>query len=65
MKSILISKAICLIGEGREITIIYGNKSGNVIYMAANDVNLSDFTFRNIGVSGEVESSSNKSTEAI
>ena len=42
-KNMLINKEIQFIGEGREIIIIDGNKSGNGIHITANDINFSEF----------------------
>ncbi len=71
-ENMFISKAIQLIGESREIAIIDVNKTGNAIHVPANDLDLSEFTFRNIAIPGEdgcscdrVKPSPNRSTETI
>lgn len=48
-----VSKAIQLIGEGREVIIIDVNKTGDADYIRANCIDSSEFTFRNIVFHGE------------
>ena len=44
---LIIDKSISLIGENRCNTTIDGNKTGNVIVVTANNVNITHFTIRN------------------
>jgi len=46
-ENLIVDKAITLIGENRETTIIDGNQNGNVIYVTVNYVTLSGFTIKN------------------
>lgn len=46
-ENIIINKAVTLIGEDRENTIIDGNSKGNVISINASYVNISGFTIKN------------------
>lgn len=48
-ENIDVNKSIELIGAGRETTFIDGNKSGDVIHISANWVNVSGFTIQNGG----------------
>jgi len=43
---VVVNKRLCLTGESRTTTIIDGNKTGPVILVAANGVDLADFTIR-------------------
>lgn len=46
---IAINKAILLIGENRNATIIDGNGTGTVVLISANNINVTNFTVRNAG----------------
>ena len=46
---IVIDKSVSLVGEDRHSTIIDGNKTGSVISITANNVNINDFTIQNSG----------------
>ncbi|HEC75756.1 MAG TPA: hypothetical protein ENI33_00660, partial [Thermoplasmatales archaeon] len=46
-ENVVINKSISLIGEDKNTTIIDGNNSGDVVYVGADGVNISDFTIRN------------------
>jgi parallel beta-helix repeat protein len=46
---ITISKAITLIGEGRDVTVIDGNGTGTVVRIIVSYVNISGITIRNAG----------------
>jgi len=46
-KNVVIDKSISIIGENKNTTIIDGGKTGNVIDLVANWVNISGFTIRN------------------
>jgi parallel beta-helix repeat protein len=46
---VVIDKRVSLIGENRNSTIIDGEGTGNVIYIAANNVQISNFTIQNGG----------------
>ena len=48
-ETLTIDKSITLIGENKNTTIISGNKSGDVIYIAADFVKISGFTINNSG----------------
>jgi len=48
-ETITIDKTISLIGENRVNTIISGNKTGDVIFVTADYVNISGFTIKNSG----------------
>lgn len=48
-ESLTINKTISLIGENKNITIISGNKTGDVISIIADNVNISGFTIINSG----------------
>ncbi|HEC77113.1 MAG TPA: hypothetical protein ENI33_07650, partial [Thermoplasmatales archaeon] len=48
-ENVVINKSISLIGEDRNTTIIDGNNSGDVVYINANNANISNFTMRNSG----------------
>jgi len=50
-ENVIINKTINLIGEDKNTTIIDGGGSGNVVYISANEVNISGFTIRNGGSS--------------
>jgi parallel beta-helix repeat protein len=46
---VIVSKSISLIGENRSATIIDGSSIGNVMYISAHNVNVTNFTIRNAG----------------
>ncbi len=46
-ESIIVNKSINLIGEDRNMTIIDGNKTGNVVNVSTDQVNISGFTIKN------------------
>jgi len=46
-ENIVINKSINLVGENRETTIIDGNRKGDVVFISADYVNISNFTIRN------------------
>ncbi|KYK29772.1 hypothetical protein AYK20_00110 [Thermoplasmatales archaeon SG8-52-1] len=46
-ENILVNKAINLIGENRETTIIDGSQNGNVVYVTIDSVTISGFTVKN------------------
>ena len=48
-ENVVVDKALTLLGEEKETTIIDGNKSGDVIYISADWVNISGFTIKNSG----------------
>ena len=48
-ENLVINKSINLIGEERNATIIDGNNSGDVVYINADNVSISNFTIRNSG----------------
>jgi len=48
-ENIVINKKLDLFGEDRDITIIDGNESGNVLTISATNVNISHFTIENSG----------------
>jgi len=51
---LIISKSVALIGQDKNGTIIDGNKTGDVIKITANNVNITEFTIQNSGsTSGE------------
>jgi len=50
-ENVVVNKTLTLIGENRETTIIDGNRTGNVIKITANDVNVVGFTVQNSGMS--------------
>jgi parallel beta-helix repeat protein len=47
---VVINKTITLVGEDSNFTIIDGYKTGNVIYIRANNVTVKSFTIRNSGM---------------
>ena len=47
IENIMVNKSINIIGEDRKSTFIDGNKSGNVVYVTADLVNISGFTIYN------------------
>jgi parallel beta-helix repeat protein len=49
-ENVVASKTVSLVGENRATTIIDGLGSGTVVYVTANNVNISGFTIRNSGV---------------
>ena len=51
-ENVVINKSINLIGEDKNTTIIDGNGIGNVVYITANNVNLSGFSIINSGYAG-------------
>jgi len=46
---VTINKSISLVGENEENTTIYGSGNGTVVYVFADNVNISRFTIRNSG----------------
>jgi parallel beta-helix repeat protein len=48
-ETVQVNKSLSLVGEDRETAIIDGNHTGTVVYIEANDVNVTDFTIRNCG----------------
>jgi nitrous oxidase accessory protein len=46
---VTVNKTVSLVGESRETTIIDGNRTGDVLYVTADDVKISGFTIRNGG----------------
>ena len=44
---VVVNKSISLIGENKETTIIDGNSTGTVVYITANNINISGFTIQN------------------
>ena len=48
-ESLVIDKSISLIGKGKNLTIINGNLTGDVIYISANHVTITGFTIQNSG----------------
>jgi len=48
-ENIVIHKSISLVGEDQDSTIISGNKTGNVIRIIANEVNIQGFTLEESG----------------
>jgi len=50
-ENLIIAKSVFLIGENKHATIIDGNNTGNVIGVAVNNVNITDFTIQNSGPS--------------
>ena len=62
-ENIEVDKSINLVGENRETTVIDGDKSGNVVSISADWVNISRFTIRNSSSDNEgIEISSNFNT---
>lgn len=53
-ETLVISHKVDIFGEGRDITIINGNSSGNVITINAQRVNISHFTITNCGNSSSL-----------
>ncbi|RLF32869.1 MAG: hypothetical protein DRN07_04030, partial [Thermoplasmata archaeon] len=51
-ENIVVNKTVNLVGEGRNGTIIDGGGSGDVVYVSAERVNISEFTVRNGGEGG-------------
>jgi parallel beta-helix repeat protein len=47
LENVVVNKSINLIGEDKNSTIIDGNRSGHVVYIKTNWVNISGFTIRN------------------
>jgi parallel beta-helix repeat protein len=69
-ENVVVNKSLTLLGGDRNITIIDGNGSGNVINITSDDVNISGFTIRNSGTGGNdagihVESNNNTITDNI
>jgi len=62
-ENVVVNKALTLIGEDRETTIIDGNFTGDVVRLIANSSTIADFTIRNSGywptIGISIESSSN------
>ena len=48
-ESLIVNKSITLIGKNKDTTIISGNKTGDVIHITANFVNISGFSIKNSG----------------
>ena len=48
-ENVIVNKTITLIGENRDTTIIDGSGSGDVVFVSADSVNISEFTLRNSG----------------
>lgn len=48
-ESLIVNKSITLIGKNKDTTIIGGNKTGDVIHITENFVNISGFTIKNSG----------------
>jgi len=48
-ESLIVDKSITLTGKNKDTTIIEGNKTGDVIHVTANFVNISGFTIKNSG----------------
>jgi len=48
-ENVFVDKSINLIGEDRNTTIIDGNGMGDVVYISADGVNISEFTIQNSG----------------
>jgi len=46
-ENILVDKTVSLIGENKDETIVYGNGTGSVISLKANDINIQGFTIKN------------------
>jgi parallel beta-helix repeat protein len=49
IEDVVVNKSISLVGENEENTIIYGSGNGTVVYVFADNVNISRFTIRNSG----------------
>lgn len=49
-ENLIVDKSFSLKGENKEYTIIDGDKKTNVVYISANNVQLSSFTIRNSGI---------------
>ncbi len=49
-ENIVIDKSIKLQGENKNTTVIDGNNIDDVVYITADDIYISDFTFRNSGI---------------
>ena len=49
IEDVVVNKSISLIGENKENTIVYGSGNGTVIYVFADNVNISRFTIMNSG----------------
>jgi nitrous oxidase accessory protein NosD len=48
-EDVIVNKSVSLIGENRNTTIIDGNKTGNVLQVTADKVNVTGFTIQNAG----------------
>jgi len=48
-ENVNVNKSVSLVGEDRSSTIVDGNGTGKVIYIAANNVSITDFTIRKSG----------------
>ena len=46
-ENLIVNKAIALIGENKETTIINGSENGNVVYVTVDSVTISGFTIEN------------------
>jgi parallel beta-helix repeat protein len=61
-ENVVIDKTINLIGENRDTTVIDGNKSGDVVSISADWVNITGFTIQNGGITSSdsgIQSESN------
>jgi parallel beta-helix repeat protein len=48
-ENIVVDKSLNILGENKETTIIDGRNNGNVVYISADEVNISNFTIRSSG----------------
>jgi len=48
-ENLVINKSLSLVGEDRDSTVINGNKTGNVVYITADNLTISGFTIQNGG----------------
>jgi len=46
-ENVVVNKTVSLIGENKNNTIVDGNATGTVVTVTANNVNITEFTFRN------------------
>ena len=46
-ENVLVDKSVQLIGENRETTVIDGQRIGDVVWLAADEINISGFTIQN------------------
>lgn len=61
-ENVIVNKSINLIGEDRDTTIIDGNRSGDVVYITTDWVNISGFKIRESGLGAGIDVCSNYST---